>query len=139
MSWKANHETYATQYKFPGLREFYEENRHVLDAPVEAAPVVAPRNRKRTPPWWFPTEWKRHLVAFSKRAVEIQWINSMEASLIFGFVIFANAMYIGYEVDNRPKDSGDFWFMMDSLFTGIFVLELALRVRAEGWKTFTHR
>ena len=63
----------------------------------------------------------------------------MEASLIFGFVIFANAMYIGYEVDNRPKDSGDFWFMMDSLFTGIFVLELALRVRAEGWKTFTIR
>ena len=84
----------------------------------------------------------RHIcdqVAFSKRAVEIEWINTMEASLIFGFVIFANAMYIGYEVDNRPKDSGDFWFMMDSLFTGIFVLELALRVRAEGWKTFTIR
>ena len=61
----------------------------------------------------------RHIcdqVAFSKRAVEIEWINTMEASLIFGFVIFANAMYIGYEV-NAYSNS---WLSLDFFCTATF-------------------
>jgi voltage-gated sodium channel len=65
----------------------------------------------------------------------------MEASLIFGFVIFVNAMYLGYEVDNRPKeDTTGFWFFVDNLFTLTFVFELLLRIRAEGpLRTFSQR
>jgi hypothetical protein len=64
----------------------------------------------------------------------------MEASLIFGFVIFANSFYIGFEVDNRPKqDTTGVWFFVDNVFTLTFIFELLLRFRAEGLRTLAQR
>lgn len=63
------------------------------------------------------------------------WIHSTAASMLFGFIIFLNAVMLGIETDAHP-DPDEFsmvFFACDSFFNSAFVLELFLRLRADRW------
>eukprot|EP00927_Polykrikos_kofoidii_P028328 TRINITY_DN24765_c0_g2_i1.p1 TRINITY_DN24765_c0_g2~~TRINITY_DN24765_c0_g2_i1.p1 ORF type:complete len:768 (-),score=131.31 TRINITY_DN24765_c0_g2_i1:152-2455(-) len=69
------------------------------------------------------------------------WIRSSFASFLFGSVIILNAVFIGIETDlnredvehNAPKI---FWFVAESCFLAIFIIELLLRLCADGLSMF---
>merc|ERR1719487_996126 len=122
---------------FPQLREYHEANRHVLDPPPPEAPPARVTLPPPPKPWWHPEVLSKELAAFSVRCRTRLWIDSMEASGVFGLIIVINACYIGIEVDNRPQVPTTAWLFMDWAFTILFTLELAMRFRLHGKNTLT--
>jgi len=64
-----------------------------------------------------------------------RWIRSSFANCFFGGMIIVNAIFLGFETDyNRPEvdDSKlSFWFIAESIFLLIFIMELLLRCQAD--------
>ena len=53
-----------------------------------------------------------------------------------GLVMLANAVMIGFQVSSREEDteSSDIYYILDFVFTIIFLVELILRYLCEGWR-----
>eukprot|EP00929_Paragymnodinium_shiwhaense_P120483 TRINITY_DN92435_c0_g1_i1.p1 TRINITY_DN92435_c0_g1~~TRINITY_DN92435_c0_g1_i1.p1 ORF type:complete len:876 (+),score=204.24 TRINITY_DN92435_c0_g1_i1:39-2630(+) len=63
-------------------------------------------------------------------------INSNCANCFFGACIILNAVFVGLETDYRKRsDTSSFlpWFIAESTFLMIFIVELFLRLRDLGW------
>lgn len=74
-----------------------------------------------------------------ERMKDIEWIETMESSIIFGALIIANAIFLGVEVDYREGAVGGakvMWDITEYTFTLAFTLELYLRIRLHRWATF---
>eukprot|EP00929_Paragymnodinium_shiwhaense_P010773 TRINITY_DN11573_c0_g1_i1.p1 TRINITY_DN11573_c0_g1~~TRINITY_DN11573_c0_g1_i1.p1 ORF type:complete len:706 (-),score=129.34 TRINITY_DN11573_c0_g1_i1:968-3013(-) len=50
-----------------------------------------------------------------------------------GFIIFLNAIFIGYSIDAPPSAADDI-FMVDVLFSVLFIMELCLKLRLNGFR-----
>jgi len=61
------------------------------------------------------------------------WIHSMQAELFFGAWIIANAVCLAIETDHKPDDDEFYigWFLIDSLFNLVFLIEMLIRMFVE--------
>jgi len=74
-----------------------------------------------------------------ERMKDIEWIETMESSCIFGALIIANAVFLGVEVDHRDEATGAakvMWDITEYFFTVAFTFELYLRLRLLRGETF---
>lgn len=61
------------------------------------------------------------------------WIHSMQAEVFFGAWILLNALVIAIETDNRADDDNDWgWILIESIFNVVFLVEMLMRMVAEG-------
>jgi len=62
------------------------------------------------------------------------WIHSDHADWLFGGWIVFNALVLAIETDARTEENEDhaIWLISDSLFNTVFLVEMLLRMRAEG-------
>ncbi len=59
----------------------------------------------------------------------IPWIFGSTANMLFGSLIFLNAIYIGLETDLSKGGSGTLWICIESAFLLAFTVEIILRFR----------
>lgn len=65
------------------------------------------------------------------------WIQSTRAGFFFGVCIALNALLVGFETDlrNASNDGHYGWFIADSVFNLVFLVEVLLRIYA-SWQTW---
>lgn len=65
------------------------------------------------------------------------WIHTMQAELFFGVWIILNAICLAIETDHKPDDDEFYagWFVVDSIFNLVFLVEMLMRmfVEREKW------
>lgn len=65
------------------------------------------------------------------------WIHTMMAQMIFDSLIVLNGVVVGIETDHRAQDdNGAGWLFIESLFLSLFLVEVCLRMHAEGEEWF---
>jgi voltage-gated sodium channel len=62
-----------------------------------------------------------------------KWIHTTKADMLFGGIIFLNAIVMGIETDARTQDNDKHvsWLLIDSFFNVVFICEMCLRIQAE--------
>lgn len=86
----------------------------------------------------------RNLVQLTERfqtsRTRTDWINSGKGEAFFGVAILLNSVLVGIEVDmNTGPDSNPVMWVFEALFITVFIIEIILRVKAEGLEYFSTR
>jgi len=69
--------------------------------------------------------------------LSLTWVGSNRFEIVFGGAILINAAVVVVETDHRDTDKFSLgWFLSDSVFTLIFLVEMVLRLVALRWRWF---
>merc|ERR1719316_1523354 len=92
-------------------------------------------------------EWAREdqeaMDVIMKTYQDLPWIHTAKAQSFFGTVILVNAMCLALETDLHEADGFSWnetqdviWLVVESVFLTLFIIELSLRLSADGLTTF---
>ncbi|KAF4734105.1 hypothetical protein FOZ62_032372, partial [Perkinsus olseni] len=77
--------------------------------------------------------WRKLVRQLSFRAGE-----SRNANMFFSCMVLLNSVSVGLETDLDVNDDSDLWLVINSVFLVIFGVELVVRLRIEGLRSWVH-
>lgn len=126
---------------FQGLKNSWSKNMGKIKSMSKTMSKGQSKRDKMKQEW--AKEDQEAMDVIMKTYQDLPWIHTAKAQSFFGTVILVNAMCLALETDLHEADGFSWnetqdviWLVVESVFLTLFIIELSLRLSADGLTTF---